>query len=109
MTGIAPIEMLFNRGPFSVGGGSSVVNATGWSIGGDFATSTVPSMRMVIDLADFDASAWNNLTGSSGHTFHPNYIDQTANWQQAIITPWAFTSDAVTDATTHTLTLTPTG
>ncbi|GAA1857147.1 penicillin acylase family protein [Microbacterium koreense] len=108
-SGIAPIEMLFNRGPFPVGGGSSVVNATGWSIGGDFVTSTVPSMRMVVDLSDFDASAWNNLTGSSGHTFHPNYIDQTANWQQAIITPWAFTPDAVTDATTHTLTLTPAG
>ncbi|MET0295936.1 MAG: penicillin acylase family protein, partial [Microbacterium sp.] len=32
-SGIAPIEMLFNRGPYPVGGGSSVVNATGWDIG----------------------------------------------------------------------------
>ncbi len=30
LSGIAPIEMLFNRGPYPVGGGSSVANATGW-------------------------------------------------------------------------------
>ncbi|TQJ30417.1 penicillin acylase family protein [Microbacterium sp. SLBN-146] len=108
-SGIAPIEMLFNRGPYPVGGGSSVVNATGWDIGGDLATVTVPSMRMVVDLADFDASRWNHLTGASGHTFHPNYVDQTADWQAVNLTPWAFSPDAVTDAATHTLTLTPAG
>ncbi|MET0812324.1 MAG: penicillin acylase family protein [Microbacterium sp.] len=106
-SGIAPIEMLFNRGPYAVGGGSSIVNATGWDIGGDFATVTVPSMRMVVDLSDFDASRWNHLTGTSGHTFHPNYVDQTENWQKAILTPWAFSKGAVADATTNTLILTP--
>jgi penicillin amidase len=106
-SGIAPIEWLFNRGPYSVGGGSSVVNATGWSLGSDFATITVPSMRMVIDLSDFDASGWNHLTGTSGHAFHPNYVDQTEAWQQAELTPWAFTPDAVDAAATDTLVLTP--
>ncbi|SIT85408.1 penicillin acylase family protein [Microbacterium sp. RU33B] len=108
-SGIAPIEWLFNRGPFPVGGGSSVVNATGWSIGGGFATSTVPSMRMIVDLADFDASQWNHLTGTSGHAFHPNYIDQTAAWQRVELTPWAFSPEAVDAATTNTLVLTPAG
>ncbi len=46
-SGIAPIEALFNRGPFPVGGGASVVNATGWELGVSYATTTVPSMRMV--------------------------------------------------------------
>ena len=69
--------MLFNRGPYPVGGGSSVANATGWDIGESFETVTVPSMRMVVDLSDFDESRWNHLTGTSGHTFHPNYVDQT--------------------------------
>lgn len=107
MSGIAPIEYLFNRGPYAVGGGSSVANATGWTIGDGFATVTVPSMRMVVDLSDFDASRWNHLTGTSGHTYHPNYVDQTENWQKAILTPWAFSKDAVAAATTNTLTLTP--
>ena len=106
-SGIAPIEMLFNRGPYPVGGGSSVVDATGWQIGQGFETITVPSMRMVVDLSDFDASGWNHLTGASGHTFHPNYVDQTPAWQRAELTPWAFSDSAVDAATTHTLTLTP--
>jgi penicillin amidase len=106
-SGIAPIEMLFNRGPYPVGGGSSVVNATGWQIGAGFETITVPSMRMVVDLSDFDASEWNHLTGTSGHTFHPNYVDQTPSWQRAELTPWPFTRAAVAAATTHTLTLVP--
>ncbi|WP_019182036.1 penicillin acylase family protein [Microbacterium yannicii] len=108
-SGIAPIEWLFNRGPYPVGGGSSVVNATGWSLGSDFATITVPSMRMVIDLSDFDASGWNHLTGTSGHAFHPNYVDQTKAWQAAELTPWAFTPDAVDASATDTLVLTPAG
>ena len=107
LSGIAPIEMLFNRGPYPVGGGSSVANATGWDIGADFETVTVPSMRMVVDLADFDASRWNHLTGTSGHTYHPNYVDQTETWQRAELTPWPFTEAAVDAATTHRLTLVP--
>ncbi|WP_127473661.1 penicillin acylase family protein [Microbacterium sulfonylureivorans] len=106
-SGIAPIEWLFNRGPFPVGGGSSVVNATGWTMDEGFATVTVPSMRMVVDLADFDDSRWNHFTGTSGHTFHPNYIDQTATWQRAEMTPWAFSRDAVARSTSNTLTLVP--
>ena len=106
-SGIPPIEMLFNRGPYEVGGGGSVVNATGWSIGSGFATATVPSMRMVVDLSDFDASGWNHLTGTSGHAYHPNYVDQTQAWQRVELTPWAFTPAAVDAATADTLILTP--
>ena len=108
-SGIAPIEALFNRGPYPVGGGSSVVDATGWDIGVSFETITVPSMRMIVDLSDFDASGWNHLTGTSGHTFHANYTDQTETWLKAETTPWAFTPKAVDAATTDTLTLTPAG
>lgn len=106
-SGIAAIEWLFNRGPFPVGGGSSVVNATGWTLGEGFATVTVPSMRMVVDLSDFDASGWNQLTGESGHAFHTNYIDQVESWQKAELTPWAFSPKAVAAAATNTLVLKP--
>ncbi|MFS6530215.1 penicillin acylase family protein [Microbacterium aurugineum] len=108
-SGIAPIEALFNRGPFPVGGGASVVNATGWALGVSYATTTVPSMRMVVDLSDFDASTWNHLTGASGHAFHANYTDQTEDWAAGVQTPWAFTEKAVAAATVDTLVLTPAG
>lgn len=107
-SGIAPIEWLFNRGPYPVGGGASVVDASGWSLGsGSFATVTVPSMRMVVDLSDLDASRWNHLTGASGHTFHPNYTDQTETWQRGEMTPWRFSDKAVRAAATNELTLVP--
>ena len=106
-SGIAPIEWLFNRGPFPVGGGSSVANATGWDLGQSFATVTVPSMRMIVDLGDFDDSRWNQLTGQSGHAFHTNYVDQVESWQRAELTPWAYTEGAVDAATTDTLLLKP--
>ncbi|QIG41122.1 penicillin acylase family protein [Microbacterium sp. 4R-513] len=106
-SGVAPIEWLFNRGPYPVSGGSSVINATGWDLGSSFATVTVPSMRMIVDLSDFDASRWNQLTGESGHAFHEHYVDQTPAWQRVELTLWAFSPDAVDAATENTLTLVP--
>ena len=108
-SGIAPIEMLFNRGPYAVGGGASVVNATGWDLGTSYATTTVPSMRMVVDLSDLDASTWIHLTGASGHAFDEHYVDQTADWAAGAQKPWAFSEKAVDAATQNTLVLTPAG
>ena len=108
-SGIAPIEALFNRGPFPVSGGASVVNATGWELGASYATTTVPSMRMVVDLSDFDASTWIHLTGASGHAFHEHYTDQTADWAAGVQKPWAFSSKAVKAAAVDTLVLAPAG
>ena len=106
-SGIAPVEALFNRGPFRVGGGASIVNATGWELGTSYATTTVPSMRMVVDLSDFDASTWIHLTGASGHAFDEHYIDQTPDWAAGIQRSWAYSAKAVTAAAVHTLVLTP--
>ncbi|WP_029264123.1 MULTISPECIES: penicillin acylase family protein [unclassified Microbacterium] len=108
-SGIAPVEALFNRGPYPVGGGASVVNATGWELGVSYATTTVPSMRMVIDLSDFDASTWNHLTGASGHAFHEHYTDQTADWTVGLQKPWAFSAKAVDTSAVDTLILSPAG
>jgi len=108
-SGIAPVEALFNRGPYPVSGGASVVNATGWELGVSYATTTVPSMRMVVDLSDFDASTWNHLTGASGHAFDAHYTDQTADWAAGIQKPWAFSTKAVKTAAVDTLVLTPGG
>jgi penicillin amidase len=106
-SGIAPVEALFNRGPYPVGGGSGVVNATGWGLDDGYETSTVPSMRMVIDLEDWDASTWHHLTGASGHAFHPHYADQTEAWARGEQYPWAYSPGAVGKAAEDTLTLEP--
>ncbi len=107
-SGIAPIEWLFNRGPYGVAGGSAVVNAVGWDASsGDYTIHWVPSMRMVVSLADFDDSTWINTTGASGHAFSPHYDDQTPLWQHNKTRTWAFTADAVRAAAHDILQLKP--
>ncbi|PWC08426.1 penicillin acylase family protein [Mycetocola zhujimingii] len=106
-SGIAPIEWLFNRGPYELAGGSSVVNAVGWYAPDGYTVDWVPSMRQVVDLADFDGSTWINLGGASGHAFAPTYVDQTVLWQENKTRTWAYSPDAVDSAATDVLTLTP--
>ncbi|QIZ99191.1 penicillin acylase family protein [Leifsonia sp. PS1209] len=106
-SGIAPIEWLFNRGPYPVGGSSSVVDAVGWDASVGYQVDWVPSMRQVIDLSDFDKSTWINLTGASGHAFSPHYTDQTPLWQHNQTRPWPFSRAAVSAAADTTLTLRP--
>lgn len=108
-SGIGPIEWLFNRGPYELGGGSSIVNAIGWDASVGYGVDWVPSMRMIVDLADRDASRWINLTGASGHAFHPNYVDQAPLWQRGELRDWAFTAEAIETKARDTLHLVPTG
>jgi penicillin G amidase len=106
-SGIAPIEALFNRGPVTTSGGDSIVNATGWSVPDGYAVDWVPSMRMMLDLGDLDASTWVNLTGNSGHTYHPNYVDQLDAWRDGTTYAFPFTVAAVDAATRNRLLLKP--
>ena len=108
-SGIAPIEAVFNRGPVETAGGGSIVNATGWTPLDGYEVNWVPSMRQVVDLSDFDASTWVNLTGASGHAFDPHYNDQNEAWRTGQQFPWPFTSDAVAAAAADLLTLVPAG
>ncbi|MDX6294141.1 MAG: penicillin amidase [Kribbellaceae bacterium] len=105
-TGIGAIDKLFNRGPYELGGGSSTVDATGWDAAKGYQVTATPSMRMVVDLSDFDKSRWINLTGVSGHAFSSNYTDQTDLFVRGKTLPWAFTRGAVEASRQHTLTFT---
>lgn len=105
-SGIGLVDKLFNRGPWELGGGSSTVDATAWDAADGYTVTATPSMRMVVDLSDFDKSRWINLTGVSGHAFTENYVDQTDLWARGETLPWAFTKGAVEATRQHTLTFT---
>jgi len=66
-------------------------------------------MRQVIDLSDFDASTWVNLTGASGHAYNPHYVDQLDAWVAGEQFPWAFSRAAVDAEAVDVLVLQPTG
>ncbi|AXT86903.1 penicillin acylase family protein [Aeromicrobium sp. A1-2] len=108
-SGVELINKLFNRGPYEVGGGGGLVDATGWDATEGYGVTAVPSMRMVVDLANLDRSRWIQLTGNSGHAFHQNYIDQAGMWARGETLPWSFSADAIDEATEGTLILAPSG
>ncbi|MFI0788567.1 penicillin acylase family protein [Streptomyces lydicus] len=101
------LQGLFNRGPWNVGGGEAAVDATGWNAAGGYKVTWVPSMRMVVNLADLDKSRWINLTGASGHAYDTHYYDQTDKWAKGELLPWAYSEAAVKKAGKDTLTLSP--
>ncbi len=106
-SGVAPIEALFNRGGWKVGGGGSIVDATSWDATDGYTVTAAPSMRMVVSLADWDDSRWINLTGVSGHPASDHYTDQTDLWAAGETLPWAFSRDAVEAAGEDVLVLVP--
>lgn len=106
-SGIAPVEALFNRGPVRLGGGSGVVDANGSSTLEGYSVSWVPSMRMVVDLGDFDDSSWVNLTGASGHTLDRHYFDQGKIWAEGRTTPMRWAEGGIDRDTIYELVLRP--
>lgn len=103
----SPVAFLFNRGGYELAGGGSLVDATSWDASDGYQATSVPSMRMVIPLDDFDAARWIDLTGESGHAYDSNYTDQTDMWVRGETLPWAFSAAAVKRAGTDTLYLEP--
>ena len=101
------LQGVFNRGPWNVGGGEAAVNATGWNAAGGYQVVWVPSMRMIVNLGDFDKSRWINLTGASGHAYNTHYSDQTEKWIKGDLIRWPYSDKKVAEGTNDTLALIP--
>ncbi len=108
-SGVAPIENLFNRGPYPVNGGESIVNATGWDIYKSFEVNWLPSMRMIVDLSNLDNSVTVHTTGESGHAYSPHYNDMIDLWRNIQYYPMWWNEDSITKNSEATLNMRPAG
>lgn len=106
-SGIAPLERIVNRGPFPVDGGSGIVNANGFSWGNIAEVRGNPSMRMVVDLSNFDQSVAIHPTGQSGHPYHAHYDDMIELWLAGEYADFVYSISAVEDTAAETLILQP--
>lgn len=106
-SGIAPIEAIFNRGPFPADGGRAIVNATSWRSNDPADVTAVPSMRMIVDMSELDASRAIHPTGQSGHPYHPHYDDMIELWLNGAYHPMLWSRDAVEEAAVDQLLLQP--
>ncbi len=102
------VQNLFNRNDIELGGGNSIVNANAWNASKPgYDVTSGPSMRMVVDLGNLDASRWVNSTGQSGHAYDDHYSDQIDAWAANETFGWPFSATAVREATDDELTLVP--
>jgi penicillin G amidase len=108
-SGIAPVEALFNRGPLETSGGTDIVNSNSWDARFGYEVDWVPSMRMLLDLSDLDASRWIHLTGQSGRPFNAHYSDQAERWRDGGYAPMVSSPEATAASAVRILTLVPRG
>ena len=104
-SGVAPIEQLLNRGPYAADGASSAVNAVGHNE--SLAVTSLPSLRMIVDLADFNRAELIHTTGQSGHTGQSHYDDMIQPWLDIKYNTLLWSRSDVERNAESTLTLTP--
>ena len=66
-----------------------------------------PSERITDDLANLDQSTLNLVTGEAGNFLSPYYLDQWDAWYTNFTFPWAFSPQAIQQATSHQFVLEP--
>jgi penicillin amidase len=80
-------------------GGSYTVKQVGRGFG--------PSERLTVDLADFDHSTLNVVTGQAGNFLSPYYMDQWKAWFEGRTFELPYSADAVQRSAAHRLLLSP--
>ena len=105
---VRPLDRIFNRGPYPVGGDMDTLWATGGSRV-DLSEMTIvgPPARFIADLSDWNNSLGITVPGQSGHPASPHYADSIEDWLKGEYHPMAFDRERVVAYTLHTLTLEP--
>ncbi|PWV95629.1 penicillin amidase [Hoeflea marina] len=87
-------------GPLPMGGSRSTVMHAGYRLG-DFRVTAGASVRLVMDVGDWDNSVCINTPGQSGDPRSPHYADLAAGWSGGTYVPMLY-SNALIEAQTVT-------
>ena len=71
------------RGPLQAGGDQNTVNSAGYRWGQDFAITTTPALRFVVDFALSEPLMGLNSSGQSSNPVSPNYANGIDGWLKA--------------------------
>jgi penicillin amidase len=111
LASVAPLNLAFDIAPVERPGDSVTVDVGG--AGGfsadpaSYGQHTIPSMREIVDLSDFDRSLWVIPAGESGQPYSPHYADLLPLWDQGRYEAMAYSAAATARVATDVLTLTP--
>lgn len=104
----APMNRIYNRGPFPWGGDSATVGQAAVSL--DDPTGQpffIASLRMVVDVGNWDENRFVLPGGQSDNPLSPHYDDQIPLWREGQGLTIAWTPEQVAQATASSLTLQP--
>jgi len=105
---VKPLEKLFNRGPYPLGGDFDTVWATGSSRYDLTKTSVVgPPFRFIADLNNLDNCLGLLAPGQSGQPSSPHYDDNIQSWFNGSYHPMLFNREAIQKETNGILILKP--
>ena len=87
---VKPLNLVFNRGPFPVGGDIDTVNMGATAPNRPGVVIAVPSYRQIVSLADMNASLSGHAPGQSGHVASKHYDDFIKPWLKVQHHPMLF-------------------
>lgn len=103
-----PFDRIFNLGPLACGGdANTIAQASVDPLEPTANPIFIASLRMVIDVGDWDASSFALPGGQSGNPLSSHYADQLPLWQRGEGVAIAWSDGAVARITRETLELVP--
>lgn len=104
---VKPLDKLFNRGPYPVGGDIDTVNMGAVSPTQPENVITVPSFRMIANLADLAGSLSVHAPGQSGHPASKHYDDFIKLWRNVEHHPMLFDHEMIDEHAAGKLRMVP--
>ena len=99
---------IFNRGPFPLGGDGNTISQGAPSLDDPTAgPAAIPSLRMAIDVGEWESSRFSLPGGQSGNPASPHYDDILPLWLRGEGVPIAWEPDSIRGSAVDELRLTP--
>ncbi|UCC65760.1 MAG: penicillin acylase family protein [Anaerolineae bacterium] len=93
---VKPLHLLFNRGPYPIGGGhDTLLRAAGQPKFPFEPVEVVDALRFIADLSDWEKCRIATPGGQSGHVASRHYTDLISLWQQGHYLPMFFERTSV--------------
>jgi penicillin G amidase len=103
-----PLDLIFNQGPFPIGGDTDTVNQTATLPNRLYENNAFSvSYRQVVDMGNLGNARAMYAPGQSGHLGSEQYGNMIQPWLNGGYFPMTWGEGAVSKAAEHTLTLVP--
>ena len=101
------VSASWSRGPFAVSGDGVTINAQAWNERHPFAVTSIPAMRFVTEVGNWDNTVLVLPVGQSGRPWSTHYSDQISSWMRLEPVRFPFSREAVEGSVAARLELLP--